>query len=130
MILSWSTESGTLNDLWKDEKLNSFNLILSFSIVFEFSDEITNTLSFNSIVKSSFFIPGTARSISKESLFSREFTLAKTLHKTVSEICREMTKEEMIGWAAYAELEHEDFEKQQQEAQRSSALKGKRGRMR
>tara|TARA_Y100000356_G_scaffold11452_1_gene8166 strand:- start:1292 stop:1402 length:111 start_codon:yes stop_codon:yes gene_type:complete len=36
----------------------------------------------------------------------------------------------MIGWAAYAELEYEDFEKQQQEAQRSSALKGKRGRMR
>ena len=36
----------------------------------------------------------------------------------------------MIGWAAYAALEHEDFEKQQQEAQRSSALKGKRGRMR
>ena len=72
--MSWSTESGTLNDLWKDEKLNSFNLILSFSIVFEVSDEITNTLSFNSIVKSSFFIPGTARSISKESLFSKEFT--------------------------------------------------------
>ncbi len=36
----------------------------------------------------------------------------------------------MIGWAAYAEIEHEDFEKHQQEAQRSSALKGKRGRMR
>lgn len=36
----------------------------------------------------------------------------------------------MIGWAAYAEIEHEDFEKAQQEAQRSSALKGKRGRMR
>ena len=31
----------------------------------------------------------------------------------------------MIGWAAYAEIEHEDFEKQQQESQRSSALKGK-----
>ena len=36
----------------------------------------------------------------------------------------------MIGWAAYAEIEHEDFEKAQQEAQRDSALKGKRGRMR
>jgi len=36
----------------------------------------------------------------------------------------------MTGWVAYAELEHEDFEKQQQQAQKSSALKGKRGRMR
>ena len=36
----------------------------------------------------------------------------------------------MIGWAAFAELEHEDFEKQQELAQRGSALKGKRGRMR
>ena len=36
----------------------------------------------------------------------------------------------MIGWAAYAEIEHEDFTKQQEEAQRSSALKGKRGRLR
>ena len=35
----------------------------------EFSDEIIKTLSINSILKSSFFIPGTARSISKESLF-------------------------------------------------------------
>jgi len=32
----------------------------------------------------------------------------------------------MIGWAAYAEIEHEELKKQQQEAQRSSALKGKR----
>ena len=29
-----------------------------------------------------------------------------------------------------SEIEHEDFEKAQQEAQRGSALKGKRGRMR
>ena len=36
----------------------------------------------------------------------------------------------MIGWAAYSELEHESFEKQKEQAQRSSALKGKRGRMR
>ena len=38
------------------------------------SDEIIKTLSINSILKSSFFIPGTARSISKESLFSIELT--------------------------------------------------------
>ena len=32
----------------------------------------------------------------------------------------------MIGWAAYSEIEHENFEKQRQEAQRSSALKGRK----
>ena len=32
----------------------------------------------------------------------------------------------MIGWAAYAEIEREEFEKQQQEAQRGSALKGRK----
>lgn len=32
----------------------------------------------------------------------------------------------MIGWAAYAEIEHENFEKLRQEAQRSSALKGRK----
>jgi len=32
----------------------------------------------------------------------------------------------MIGWAAYAEIEHENFEKQRQEAQRSSDLRGKK----
>ena len=32
----------------------------------------------------------------------------------------------MIGWAAYAEIEHEELKKEQELAQRSSALKGKR----
>ena len=36
----------------------------------------------------------------------------------------------MIGWAAYAEIEHDEYEKQREQAQRGSALKGKRGRMR
>ena len=31
----------------------------------------------------------------------------------------------MIGWAAYAEIEHEELKKQQEQAQRSSALNGK-----
>ena len=46
--------------------------------------------------------------------------------KTVAELSDTLTVEEMIGWAAFAELEHEDFEKQQEQAQRNSALKGKR----
>ena len=32
----------------------------------------------------------------------------------------------MIGWVAYADLEHEEYEKQREQAQRSSALRGKR----
>jgi hypothetical protein len=32
----------------------------------------------------------------------------------------------MIGWAAYAELESEEYEKQREQAQRSNALRGKR----
>ena len=32
----------------------------------------------------------------------------------------------MMGWAAFAEIEHEEFKKQQEQAQRSSALKGRK----
>ena len=32
----------------------------------------------------------------------------------------------MIGWAAYNEIESEEFEKQKEQAQRSSALRGKK----
>ena len=54
------------------------------------------------------------------------FSLAKQLNKTVAELCETLTIEEMLGWIAFAELEHEEYEKQKEQAQRSSALKGKR----
>ena len=54
------------------------------------------------------------------------FSLAKQLHKTVAELCDTLTIEEMIGWAAYAEIENEEYEKQKEQAQRSSALRGKK----
>ena len=54
------------------------------------------------------------------------FSLAKTLHKTVAELCETLTVEEMIGWAAYAEIEYEEYEKQKKQAQTSSALKGRK----
>ena len=54
------------------------------------------------------------------------FSLAKELKKTVAELSETLTIEEMIGWAAYAEIEHEDFERQQEQAQRNSALKGRK----
>ena len=48
------------------------------------------------------------------------------LHKTVAELCDTLTFEEMISWAAFAELENEEYEKQREQAQRSNALRGKR----
>ena len=48
------------------------------------------------------------------------------LHKTVAELCDTLTIEEMINWAAFAELENEEYEKQREQAQRSNALRGKR----
>jgi len=32
----------------------------------------------------------------------------------------------LVGWFAFAELEHEEFKKEQQQAQTSSALKGRK----
>ena len=32
----------------------------------------------------------------------------------------------MIGWAAYSEIEHDEYEKQREQAQRSSAIKGRK----
>ena len=54
------------------------------------------------------------------------FSLAKQLHKTVAELCETLTMEEMIGWAAYAEIEHDEYKKQQEQAQKTNALRGKR----
>ena len=54
------------------------------------------------------------------------YALAKQLHKTVAELCETLTIEEMIGWVAYNQIENEEYEKQREQAQRSSALKGKR----
>ena len=52
--------------------------------------------------------------------------MAKQLHKTVAELCETLTIEEMMGWAAYAEIENDEYKKQQEQAQRNSALKGRR----
>tara|TARA_B100000131_G_scaffold315752_2_gene354718 strand:- start:763 stop:924 length:162 start_codon:yes stop_codon:yes gene_type:complete len=52
--------------------------------------------------------------------------LAKELGKTVAELSETLTVEEMIGWAAYSQLENEEYQKQREQAQRSSALRGKK----
>ncbi len=54
------------------------------------------------------------------------YSLAKELGKTVVELCETLTIEEMIGWAAYFELEHEEYEKLKEKAQTNSALKGRK----
>tara|TARA_B100000886_G_scaffold149781_1_gene101841 strand:- start:96 stop:272 length:177 start_codon:yes stop_codon:yes gene_type:complete len=54
------------------------------------------------------------------------YSLAKELGKTVAELSETLTVEELIGWAAYAELENEEYEKQREQAQRSNAVRGKR----
>ena len=46
------------------------------------------------------------------------------LHKTVAELCDTLTIEEMISWAAFIDIENEEYKKQQEEAQRGRALKG------
>jgi hypothetical protein len=45
---------------------------------------------------------------------------------SLAELCETLTYEEMLGWAAFAQIENEEFEKQKEQAQRSSALRGKR----
>jgi len=51
--------------------------------------------------------------------------LAKELGKTVNELCNELTVEELLGWIAYNELEREEYEKQRDQTQKPSALRGK-----
>ena len=53
------------------------------------------------------------------------YSLAKELGKTVAELSETLTVEEMIGWVAYAEIEHEQLKKQQEQSQRNSALRGR-----
>ena len=52
--------------------------------------------------------------------------MAKELGKTVAELSQSLTVEEMMGWAAFAEIENENFEKQKEQAQRNSALRARK----
>lgn len=54
------------------------------------------------------------------------YSLAKELGKTVSELCQTLTLEELVGWAAYFELQNEEYQKEQEQAQRNSALRGRK----
>ena len=55
------------------------SIVRDIALFSNFMNAVIDKSAFNSIIKSSFFIPGTARSISKESLFSIELTDGKEL---------------------------------------------------
>ena len=54
------------------------------------------------------------------------YSLAKELGKTVNQLCKELTVEELLGWIAFNDLEREDLERQKDQTQRASALRTKK----
>ena len=49
------------------------------------------------------------------------FSLAKELGRTVRQLSQVLTREEMIGWAAYFKIQSDDMERDRDAVQRSSA---------
>jgi hypothetical protein len=49
------------------------------------------------------------------------FSLAKELGTTVTQLSQVLTREEMIGWAAYFKIQSDDMERDRDAVQRSSA---------
>ena len=49
--------------------------------------------------------------------------MAKELGKTVKELTTELTREEMIGWAAFFKIQNDEMEKEREAAQRGSATR-------
>jgi len=50
------------------------------------------------------------------------YSLANELKKSVSELCQTLTLEEMIGWAAFFELKHEEQKKDDQQVQQRRSV--------
>jgi|TARA_Y100001973_G_C5201288_1_gene337875 hypothetical protein len=50
------------------------------------------------------------------------YSLANELKKSVSELCQTLTLEEMIGWAAFFELKHEEQKKDDQKVQQRRSV--------
>ena len=51
------------------------------------------------------------------------YSLANELKKSVSELCKTLTLEEMIGWAAFYDIRNEEQKKEQDQTQRRSVLR-------
>ena len=50
------------------------------------------------------------------------YSLANELKKSVSELCKTLTLEEMIGWAAFYDIRNEEQKKEQDKIQRRSVI--------
>ena len=50
------------------------------------------------------------------------YSLANELIKSVSELCKTLTLEEMIGWAAFYDIRNEEQKKEQDKTQRRSVI--------
>jgi hypothetical protein len=54
------------------------------------------------------------------------FFLAKELGMTLKELTANLTKEELVSWAAFFELKHEEEEKYKEQVQKKQAMKPRR----
>ena len=50
------------------------------------------------------------------------YSLANELKKSVSELCKTLTLEEMIGWTAFYDIRNEEQKKEQDKTQRRSVI--------
>jgi|TARA_R100001510_G_scaffold18456_1_gene15943 hypothetical protein len=51
------------------------------------------------------------------------YSLANELKKSVSELCKTLTVEEMIGWAAFYELRNEEEKKEMDKIKKQSVMR-------
>ena len=54
------------------------------------------------------------------------FFLAKELGMTIRQLTENLTREELIGWAGFFELKHEEEEKYKEQVQKKQAMKPRR----
>ncbi len=52
--------------------------------------------------------------------------LAKELGMTIKQLTENLTREELIGWAGFFELKHEEEEKYKEQVQKKQAMKPRR----
>ena len=54
------------------------------------------------------------------------FFLAKELGMTIKQLTENLTREELIGWAGFFNLKHEEEEKYKEQVQKKQAMKPRR----
>ena len=54
------------------------------------------------------------------------FFLAKELGMTIKQLTENLTREELIAWAGFFELKHEEEEKYKEQVQKKQAMKPRR----